>query len=126
MLEDRWQHQDEQKVEILLAERATANLIFTQFEHPLKQWQMAVDLKDRSRQRILHEEMEFYAEVQLRNPRLLWYWIDEGGGWVHGADPSTIEWMRHNVFNDPELPLAEEPDSDGILPGFKWGSVAAK
>jgi hypothetical protein len=77
-----------QMAETLLVERATANLLFTQFEHLLKQWQIAIELQDDSRQRVLKEEIEFYAEVQLRNPRLLWLWSEDGGGWVHGADPS--------------------------------------
>lgn len=116
---------DAEKVEVLLTERATVNLIFTQFEHLLKQWFMAVELDDESRQRVLREEIDFYAEVQLRNPRLLWYWLETGGGWVHGADPSTIEWVRRHVLEDPELPLRVAPDPEGILPGFEWRAGAS-
>ncbi len=113
-----------EKARTLLAERAMANLLFTNFEHHLKQWLLAVELGDESRQRVLFEEIEFYAEVQLRNPRLLWYWGIDGGGWVGGADPSSVAWYDEHVLNNPRLPLAESPDPEGILPGFDW--VAAR
>jgi len=117
---------EREKVKTLLVERAAANLIFTNFEHHLKQWMLAVKQEDVSRQSVLKEEMDFYAEVQLRNPRLLWYWSPEGGGWIHGADPSTVNWYRERVLESPELPLDIDPDPEGILPGFDWRTSPAK
>lgn len=111
---------DEENGRTLLAERSMANLIFINFEHLLKQWLLAERLGDESRQGVLHEEVDFYAEVQLRNPRLLWYWSAEGGGWISGADPSTIDWYEKRVLNDPDHPLIQKPDDAGILPGFDW------
>ena len=113
----------EEKIHAFLVERATVNLIFTNFEHLLKQWFLAVELGDESRQGVLTEEMDFYADVYLRNPRLLWYWLAEGGGWVAGADPSTVIWFREKVLENPELPLTTQPDAEGILPGFDWRAV---
>jgi hypothetical protein len=111
---------DVEKAKTLLVERSMANLVFTNFEHHLKQWLLAVELEDESRQRVLREEIDFYAQVQLRNPRLLWFWSEEGGGWVHGADPSSVEWYEKNVLNDPGHPLEQAPDAEGVLPGFDW------
>ena len=85
---------------------------------------LAVELEDESRQRVVREEINFYAEVYLRNPRLLWYWIEEGGGWVNGADPSSIAWFRESVLQNPDLPLTIEPDAEGVLPGFEWQDVS--
>jgi hypothetical protein len=115
-----------EKVRAFLVERAMVNVVFTNFEHLLKQWMLAVDLEDESRQRVLKEEMDFYAEVYLRNPRLLWYWSEAGGGWVNGADPSSIVWFREMVLENPDFPLSIEPDADGILPGFDWRAAAAE
>ena len=116
---------DVEKVRTFLAERAMVNLIFTNFEHHLKQWALAIELRDDSRERVLKEEIDFYAEVYLRNPRLLWYWIEGGGGWVNNADPSSIVWFQQRVLEDPHLPLTVEPDAEGILPGFDWRTAAA-
>ena len=93
---------DTEKAETFLMERAMANLIFTNFEHHLKQWLLAIELDDESRQRVLKEEIDFYAEVLMRNPRLLWYWSPEGGGWISGADPSTVAWFQERVLADPD------------------------
>ena len=67
---------------------------------------------------MLREEVEFYAQVQLRNPRLLWFWSDDGGRWIHQADPSTVVFFEDRVLHDPQHPLTVRPDSEGILPGF--------
>ena len=113
-----------EKARVFLAERATANLIFINVEHILKQWFLAQRLNDVSRLGILSEEVEFYSEVYLRNPRLLWLWSADGGNWVSGADPSSIEWYRENVLENPSHPLETEPDPEGILPGFDWQTVS--
>jgi hypothetical protein len=109
---------DQQKVELFLGERAAANIIFTNFEHLLKQWNLAVALDDDTRLGVLKEEVDFYAEVLLRNPRLLWFWSDDGGRWIHQADPSTVVFYEQRVLNDPAHPLTVRPDAEGILPGF--------
>lgn len=116
----------EEQAHTFLVERATANVIFTNFEHLLKQWLLAVELEDESRQRVLKEEMDFYAEVYLRNPRLLWFWSKTGGGWIGGADPSTIVWFREKVLENPDFPLMVDPDAEGILPGFDWRTASAE
>ncbi len=115
---------EEEKARTFLVERATVNIVFTNFEHLLKQWMLAEELGDESRLGVLREEVDFYAEVYLRNPRLLWYWSESGGGWVNGADPSTIKWFREKVFENPEQPLTVDPDAEGILPGFDWRAGA--
>lgn len=109
-----------EKAETFLIERSMVNTILTNFEHLLKQWQLAKEQEDISRLTALREEVNFYAEVYLRNPRLLWYWREDGGGWIHGADPSTVDWYRENVLRNPKHPLTTAPDAEGILPGFNW------
>lgn len=111
---------DEEKARALLAERSMANLIFTNFEHLLKQWMLAERQEDETRLEVLKEEVDFYAEVYLRNPRLLWLWSEEGDGWTSQADPSSIAWYADRVLNDPELPLTVRPDAEGIVPDFDW------
>ena len=103
---------------IYLLERATAIRIFTSFELALNQWRRAVDIGDADRERMLDQEVDFYVETFLRNPRLLWLWSEDGGGVAAQMDPPTIEFYEERVLHDSEHPLAIEPDADGILPGF--------
>ena len=103
---------------IYLLERTTAIRIFTAFELTLNQGRRAVEIGDGDRERILNQEIDFYVEVFLRNPRLLWYWSEDGEGLVFQADPPTVDFYRRRVLDDPDFPLETEPDSEGILPGF--------
>jgi len=108
----------QEKRRVYMLERTTAIRIFSAFELTLNQWRRAVAIGDEDRKTMLDQEIDFYTHVFLRNPRLLWFWADEGGGLEHQADPPTIEFYRERVLEDPDHPLDTEPDPDGILPGF--------
>jgi len=103
---------------IYLLERTTAIRIFSAFELTLNQWRRAVAIGDEDRRAMLDQEIDYYTQVFLRNPRLLWFWSEEGGGLALQADPPTVEFFRERVNEDPDHPRTTEPDSDGILPGF--------
>jgi hypothetical protein len=108
----------QEKRRVFMLERTTAIRIFNAFELTLNQWRRAVEIGDNDRKAMLDQEIDFYTEIFLRNPRLLWYWAEDGGGLVLQADPPTVEFYRQRVLNDPEHPLTTESDPDGILPGF--------
>lgn len=103
---------------IYLLERTTAVRIFNAFELLLNQWRRAVAIGDTDRETMLDQEIEFYVEEFLRNPRLLWFWSTDGGALELQADPPTVEFYHRRVLNDPDHPLVIDPDPDGILPGF--------
>lgn len=103
---------------VYLLERTTAIRIFTAFELALNQWRRATEIGDINRREMLDQEIDYYTEVFLRNPRLLWFWSEDGGGLVLQADPPTVDFFEQRVLNDPDQPLTTEPDADGILPGF--------
>ena len=106
---------EKERIKVLLRERASANLLFISFEHLFKQWRLAQDINDPIRLQVLDEEIAFWTDVQLRNPRMLWLWSADGGGWVHGADPSTVAFYNARVLNNPDMPLQQVPDPDGIF-----------
>lgn len=103
---------------IYLLERTTAIRIFNAFELTLNQWRRAVAIGNADRKAMLDQEMDFYVDTFLRNPRLLWFWSEEGGNLAAQADPPTVEFYDRRVLNDPVRPLRNQPDAEGILPGF--------
>lgn len=103
---------------VYLLERTTAIRIFTAFELALNQWRRAGEIGDTDRREMLDQEIDYYTHVFLRNPRLIWFWSEDGGGLVLQADPPTVEFFERRVLSDPEWPLTIEPDAEGILPGF--------
>jgi len=103
---------------IYLLERTTAIRIFTAFELTLNQWRRAVRIGDADREDMLNQEIDFYVGTFLRNPRLLWFWAQDGGGLELQADPPTVEFYHRRVLEDPAHPLLIGPDAEGILPGF--------
>jgi hypothetical protein len=108
----------QEKRRIYLLERTTAIRIFNAFELTYNQWRRAVEIGDKDRKTMLDQEIDFYVEDFLRNPRLLWFWSTEGGGLELLADPPTVAVYHRRVLEDPAHPLTVEPDADGILPGF--------
>jgi len=107
----------EEKLRVLAMERVYALRIFAMFEHSQKQWQLAVKAGDSTRLDLMNTEMDFWTRVQLRNPRLLWYWSENGGGGLWAADEPTIPFYNARVLNDPDYPLSYEPDPEGVVPG---------
>jgi hypothetical protein len=103
---------------VYLLERTTAIRILNAFELTLNQRRRAIEIGDSGRKAMLDQEIDFYVEDLLRNPRLLWFWSAEGGGLELLLDPPTVAFYRRRVLHDPAHPLIIEPDPDGILPGF--------
>ncbi|MGD8384107.1 MAG: hypothetical protein PVF89_01750 [Lysobacterales bacterium] len=108
----------QEKRKVYLQERAFAGRILTMWENHLNQWRIAAQSGDEMRMRLLQTELDFYAHEQLRNPRLLWLFLPEGGNLMQWLDPENIVYYREHVLADPKRPLEQEPDAEGILPGF--------
>lgn len=109
----------EEQLRLYMLERTTAIQIFTAFELRLKQWwAAAIVVGDLGRKSLLDEEMDFYADIYLRNPRLLWFWSDKGGRIVQTMDPPAVEFYNGPVLGNTDLLVTQTPDPDGILPDF--------
>lgn len=106
-----------EKLRVIAVERVYAQRIFAMFEHSQKQWQLAVKAGDAARLELMNTEMDFWTRVQLRNPRMLWYWSEDGGGMIWMADAPTIPFYNARVLDDPDFPLTVEPDPEGVVPG---------
>lgn len=108
----------QEKLRIHVLERINAGRIMTSFEHHLNQWRIAVESGDELRSGMLQVELDFYTGEALRNPRMLWLMSDEGGGLMHWLDPPNLPYYEQKVLHNPESPLLQTPDPEGILPGF--------
>jgi hypothetical protein len=107
----------EERLRVLMLERAMASRLITMFEHAQKQWVLATEAGDGRRLEMLEIEMDFWTQNMLRNPRMLWYWSEAGGVLLHMADPPTVPFYNARVLNDPAHPLTERPDPIGVVPG---------
>lgn len=99
----------DKQAEYLLKERALADYIFTFYEQTLYQW----DVTKVSERRFLTEILNYLTGRLLRNPRLLYYWAETGGGLEHNYEELTRKHYRENVLNSPAAPLSSKPDAEG-------------
>ena len=103
----------QQRIELLLKERALADFLFTLYEAHLYQRRHAEAAGDHERARFLKEVENYLTGRALRNPRLLYYWSPEGGGLFASYESATQEHYKHNVLHNPTSPLEYAPDPHG-------------
>jgi len=106
----------QKQLRISILERVNAGRILAFFEHHLNQWRIAKQAGDRERLDLLQVELDYWCEIQLRNPRMLWFLSRDGAGLEDWLDPPNQTYYDACVLNDPEKPLLQKPDPVGILP----------
>ena len=104
---------EQQRMELLLKERAIADFIFTLYEENRYLRQQAEVAGDQARARFLSEVENYLIGRALRNPRLLYYWSPEGAGLFASFEVATQEHYKNNVLLDPKSPLQYMPDPHG-------------
>ena len=62
-----------------LRENAMAQDLFAQFEQTIYLHHNAVALGEKERARFLQDTLDYFSNVLLRNPRLVWMWSPGGG-----------------------------------------------
>jgi len=112
----------QEQLRISILERVNAGRILAFFEHHLNQWRIAQEAGDRERLELLKVELDYWCDIQLRNPRLLWFLSANGAGLEDWLDPPNRTYYDACVLNNPEKPLLQEPDPAGILPPEFFGS----
>jgi hypothetical protein len=99
--------------ELLLRERAIADLIFNTFEEVYYQWKQANDAGDSRRSAFLKEVLDYLTGRLLRNPRLLYYWSASGGGLSASYEIETQNYYDSMVLKNPQSPLLRGADAKG-------------
>ena len=104
-----------------LEERAFADVLFTVFEQAFFQWTNAIQRKDTARAGFLELELEYFCGRLLRNPRLLWFWAEDGGRLALHYEEAT---RRH--YDKCVQPKAHTRDAVGPFDPGNRSSQAAK
>lgn len=103
------------QAEMILKERAIADIIFNVFERTFYQWNHAKGVGDSKRASFLLEALDYLTGRLLRNPRLLYYWSDTGGGLASSYEHETRKYYETNVLHNPQSPLQQKADTIGPL-----------
>lgn len=101
----------------LLQERAVADLILSFYEQMLGQW----DATREKEYGFIDEMIAYFEGRLLRNPRLVWWWMSEGGGLETSYEDHTRQRWRENVL--APIQAADAPWQDARGP-FTLGSNA--
>jgi hypothetical protein len=107
---------DHERANLELEERAFADYIFTLFDHLVMERVRAAEARDESRARDADAMLRYFTEKLLRNPRLTYYWREDGAGLSATCSARTREYYeRHvrdasaNVMIDPKGPFRLDP-----------------
>lgn len=104
-----------QQAELVLKERAIADIIFSMYEQAFYQLNQANEARDTTRASFLQEVINYLTGRLLRNPRLLYYWSESGGRLASSYEDATRKHYESNVLHNPRLPLQQSPDPAGPL-----------
>jgi hypothetical protein len=97
-----------------IKERFVANLIFTIFEQRLYDHNRAsMPLFNSEKRAFSQAVLNYFTGRVLRNPRLLWYWDENGGGLSTYYEADTKKYYEEHVLKDKNIPLKEVPDKVG-------------
>ena len=103
----------QEKMRLQLQERSMADYIFNEFEQSFYQISRVRPRFDSRSRKFYGEVLNYFTNTLLRNPRLLYYWSQDGGQLCFNYEPSTIEFYEAAVLNNPSLPLKFAPDAMG-------------
>lgn len=100
------------RLKLLLEEQSLAHYIFTHYEETYFLWQQALGGEDRRRV-WLEGNLQYFNKLLCGNPRLLWYWSDNGKKLGQEFAPTLQNYYSEEVAADcPVQPDQEGPFSD--------------
>jgi hypothetical protein len=101
---------------LLLEEGALAERIMTMFEHSYYQWKHATENAHAPRIDFLKAVLDYFTARVLTNPRLLWYWSQEGANLRQHYEAETIAYYDEHVLPAGRSVDAQGPFGDLVLP----------
>ena len=109
-----------ERIKLLESEKTMALMHFLVFEEMFYNYTLAVEAGNKKRAQISHEILDYFALGVLRNPRVLWLSLPEGGNLAGHLNSSSRDYYRAQVLKNAEFPLIYEPDPEGLFPGEKY------
>lgn len=103
----------QERLRLQLQERAMADYLFNEFEQSFYQIHRVRQRFDAQSCRFFEEVLDYFTLRLLRNPRLLYYWAEDGGKLHCNYEPSTIAFYESKVLKNPSFPLEFDPDPIG-------------
>ena len=108
-----------ERVKLLESEKAMALMHFLVFEEMFYNYTLAVQSGNDKRAAISDEILDYFALGVLRNPRVLWLSLPEGGNLAGHLNTSSYDYYKAQVLENAKFPLTQEPDAEGLFPGMQ-------
>ncbi len=108
-----------ERIKLLESEKAMALMHFLVFEEMFYNYTLAVQSGNDKRAAISDEILDYFALGVLRNPRVLWLSLPEGGNLAGHLNTSSYDYYKAQVLENAEFPLTQEPDAEGLFPGVE-------
>lgn len=103
----------QERLRLQLQERAMADYLLNEFEQSFYQIERVRPRFDTQSRKFYGEVLDYFTLRLLRNPRLLYYWSQDGGQLCYNYEPSTIAFYESKVLKNPSFPLKFDPDPIG-------------
>lgn len=87
------------RLRLMLQERAVAHYIFTDYEETYFLWRQAAG-GEQQRHALLEDNLDYFNTLLCGNPRLLWYWSDNGGDLGQQFSQQLLAYYREHVARD--------------------------
>jgi len=104
---------DAKRCELLVKERSFAIRIFSMFEQVLYQHDNARGARDAGRAQFLDEVLGYFTGRLLLNPRLVYYWLPDGGGLRALFEPRTREYFESALSRSGTFDQDRDADPEG-------------
>lgn len=96
------------KTEFRMRERAVARVIFTHYEQTLIERDEARKSEFEARATLLEDDLRYYTDKVLPNPRLRYLWSEKGGGLGSDFVPAAREHYEKRVLTLQNLPSEDQ------------------
>lgn len=105
-----------ERIKLIESEKSIASMQLITFEELFYNLSLAMQLGDRTRQKIVEETIGYYTQGVLRNPRVLWLSSADGGNIASHLNPDAYAFYREAVLENERFPLTVQPDPYGLFP----------
>lgn len=104
---------DQERAKYILIEDGAAFSIFSEVDRLVIARHAAAKIGEKERAAFIDQTLDFYSRTILRNPRLAFYWLEDGAQAYY--DPATIEFFSQRVWRTGDGSKAVRIDKLGPI-----------